>query len=100
MILYLAKGSLLATVLMTIVAGNILGMGLPTAASYVVMAIMAAPALIQLGVIHHARQEFVSAIERLDEAAERYVDDPRRTELSLAITRAERMAHPRCMTPR
>jgi TRAP-type uncharacterized transport system fused permease subunit len=50
MILYLAKGSLLATVLLTIVAGNILGMGLPTAASYVVMAIMAAPALIQLGV--------------------------------------------------
>ena len=50
MILALAKGNLLITVLLTILAGNIVGMGLPTAASYVVLAILAAPALVQLGV--------------------------------------------------
>ncbi|MGE5572731.1 MAG: TRAP transporter permease [Bacteroidota bacterium] len=50
MILGIAKGSLLITVLLTILAGNIIGMGLPTAASYVVLAILAAPALVQLGV--------------------------------------------------
>ncbi|TVR70407.1 MAG: TRAP transporter permease [Spirochaetaceae bacterium] len=46
----LAGGMLLPTLLLTMVASIILGMGLPTTAKYIVLATMAAPALVQLGV--------------------------------------------------
>jgi len=46
----LAGGSLLLTLLMTMVAALVLGTGLPTSATYIITSIMAAPALEQLGV--------------------------------------------------
>ena len=45
-----AGGHLLPTLFMTMIASIILGMGLPTTAKYIVLATMAAPALVQLGV--------------------------------------------------
>lgn len=50
LIVSLAGGLLLPTLLFTMVASIILGMGLPTTAKYIVLATMAAPALVQLGV--------------------------------------------------
>lgn len=49
-ILQLSGGNLLATMLFTMVASIILGMGLPTTAKYIVLAAVAAPALVRLGV--------------------------------------------------
>jgi len=46
----LSGGSLLATLVMTMVAALVLGTGLPTSATYIITSIMAAPALVQLGV--------------------------------------------------
>lgn len=46
----LAGGLLFPTLLLTMIASIILGMGLPTTAKYIVLATMAAPALVQLGV--------------------------------------------------
>ncbi|MBI4253678.1 MAG: TRAP transporter fused permease subunit, partial [Candidatus Rokubacteria bacterium] len=45
-----AQGSMLLTLLMTMVAALVLGTGLPTSATYIITSIMAAPALVQLGV--------------------------------------------------
>ncbi len=49
-IISLAGGMLLPTLFLTMIASIILGMGLPTTAKYIVLATMAAPALVQLGV--------------------------------------------------
>ncbi|HEV8614751.1 MAG TPA: TRAP transporter fused permease subunit, partial [Methylomirabilota bacterium] len=49
-IVNLAGGSLLATLLLTMVAALVLGTGLPTSATYIITSIMAAPALEQLGI--------------------------------------------------
>ena len=46
----LAQGSLLATLVLTMLAALVLGTGLPTSATYIITSIMAAPALVQLGV--------------------------------------------------
>jgi TRAP transporter 4TM/12TM fusion protein len=46
----LAGGSLLLTLLLTMVAALVLGTGLPTSATYIITSIMAAPALEHLGV--------------------------------------------------
>jgi TRAP transporter 4TM/12TM fusion protein len=46
----LAQGSLLITLLLTMVSALVLGTGLPTSATYIITSIMAAPALVQLGV--------------------------------------------------
>jgi len=46
----LAGGSLLGTLLLTMVAALVLGTGLPTSATYIITSIMAAPALEQLGI--------------------------------------------------
>jgi TRAP transporter 4TM/12TM fusion protein len=46
----LAGGSLLMTLILTMVAALVLGTGLPTSATYIITSIMAAPALVQLGV--------------------------------------------------
>ena len=43
----------------TMIASIILGMGLPTTAKYIILAIMAAPALIQLGVLPLAAHMFI-----------------------------------------
>jgi TRAP transporter 4TM/12TM fusion protein len=46
----LAQGSLLLTLVLTMVAALVLGTGLPTSATYIITSIMAAPALVELGV--------------------------------------------------
>ncbi len=48
-IVALSGGSLLLTLLLTMVAALLLGTGLPTSATYIITSIMAAPALLQLG---------------------------------------------------
>ncbi|MDR5659080.1 TRAP transporter permease [Serpentinicella sp. ANB-PHB4] len=50
MIVSLAGGMLLPTLILTMIASIILGMGLPTTAKYIILATMAAPALVQLDV--------------------------------------------------
>jgi TRAP transporter 4TM/12TM fusion protein len=45
----IAGGHLLTTLLLTMIAALILGTGLPTSATYIITSIMAAPALVQLG---------------------------------------------------
>lgn len=50
LIISLAGGMLLPTLFLTMIASIILGMGLPTTAKYIVLATMAAPALVELGV--------------------------------------------------
>jgi len=50
LILNLAGGMLFLTILLTAVAAYILGMGLTVTASYVVVSVLAAPALVQLAV--------------------------------------------------
>jgi TRAP transporter 4TM/12TM fusion protein len=46
----IAGGSLLLTLVLTMVAALVLGTGLPTSATYIITSIMAAPALVELGV--------------------------------------------------
>jgi TRAP transporter 4TM/12TM fusion protein len=46
----IAGGNLFLTLLLTMVAALVLGTGLPTSATYIITSIMAAPALVQLGV--------------------------------------------------
>jgi TRAP transporter 4TM/12TM fusion protein len=46
----LAGGSLLLTLIFTMFAALVLGTGLPTSATYIITSIMAAPALVELGV--------------------------------------------------
>src|SRR5699024_6770529 len=50
LVLSISQGLLFPTLLLTMLACIILGMGLPTTAAYIVAVIVAAPALIQLGV--------------------------------------------------
>jgi TRAP transporter 4TM/12TM fusion protein len=52
-------GSLLITLLLTMVTSLILGMGLPTTACYIILAIIAAPALIQMKVPALAAHMFI-----------------------------------------
>lgn len=49
-IVTVARGNLMATLFLTMIASLILGMGLPTTAKYIVLATMAVPALTKLGV--------------------------------------------------
>lgn len=49
-IVLIAQGKLIPTLLLTMVASIILGMGLPTTAKYIVLATMAVPAITKLGV--------------------------------------------------
>ena len=49
-IVEIAQGSLFATLALTMIAALVLGTGLPTSATYIITSIMAAPALVQLGV--------------------------------------------------
>jgi TRAP transporter 4TM/12TM fusion protein len=55
----LAQGSLALTLVLAMVAALVLGTGLPTSATYIITAIMAAPALVQLGVPMLAAHMFV-----------------------------------------
>lgn len=49
-IVALGAGNLILTMVLTMLASLVLGTGLPTTATYIVLATMAAPALVQLGV--------------------------------------------------
>jgi TRAP transporter 4TM/12TM fusion protein len=55
----LSQGSLLLALILTMVAALVLGTGLPTSATYIITSIMAAPALVQLGVPKLAAHMFV-----------------------------------------
>ncbi|BBK36246.1 C4-dicarboxylate ABC transporter [Allostella sp. ATCC 35155] len=55
----LAGGSLLLLLLITMVVSVILGMGLPTSAVYVILAILVAPAMIEVGVNPLAAHMFI-----------------------------------------
>ena len=54
-----AGGHLLPTLLLTMIAALVLGTGLPTSATYIITSIMAAPALVQLGVPRLVAHMFV-----------------------------------------
>ncbi len=58
-VLYLAGESLTPALLFTMIAGIILGMGLPTTAAYIVMAALLVPGLIKLGIVPIAAHMFV-----------------------------------------
>lgn len=55
----LAGGNLFVLLLLTAIAGIVLGMGMPTAGVYILLAVLAAPALVQLGVDRMAAHLFV-----------------------------------------
>jgi TRAP transporter 4TM/12TM fusion protein len=55
----IAHGNLFATLVLTMVAALVLGTGLPTSATYIITSVMAAPALIQLGVPRLVAHMFV-----------------------------------------
>jgi len=59
LLLNVTGGNLLATMVLVMIACIVLGMGLPTAAAYMVVAIFGAPALIKLGVMPLAAHFFV-----------------------------------------
>mgnify|MGYP001693778733 CR=1 FL=1 len=58
-IVEMAGGSLLLTLIFTMIASIFLGMGLPTTANFIVTSTMAAPALIKLGIPEMAAYMFV-----------------------------------------
>jgi TRAP transporter 4TM/12TM fusion protein len=58
-IISLSHGHLLLALIFTMVASIILGMGIPTAAAYIIVAILGAPALMRLGVPEIAAHMFV-----------------------------------------
>jgi len=58
LVLDLAKSQLLLALLVTMAAGIVLGMGLPTTAAYIVMVALLVPALIKLGVVAPAAHMF------------------------------------------
>src|SRR5665648_354690 len=55
----LGHGNVLLTLFFTMIASIILGMGLPTTAKYIILSIMAAPALVALGVLPLAAHLFI-----------------------------------------
>jgi TRAP transporter 4TM/12TM fusion protein len=58
-ILFLGKGNLLLTLILTMIACIVLGMGLPSIPAYIITATMAAPALAKMGVPHLVSHMFV-----------------------------------------
>ncbi len=58
-VLFLAGASLIPALILTMIAGIILGMGMPTTPAYIVQAALLIPALIKLGVLNVAAHMFV-----------------------------------------
>lgn len=58
-VLFIAGDSLIPALFLTMVAGIILGMGMPTTPAYIVQAALLIPALIKLGVLNVAAHMFV-----------------------------------------
>jgi TRAP transporter 4TM/12TM fusion protein len=59
LVLFLAGESLIPALIMTMLAGIVLGMGMPTTPAYIVQAALLIPALIKLGVMNIAAHMFV-----------------------------------------
>jgi TRAP transporter 4TM/12TM fusion protein len=59
LVLFLAGESLIPALVMTMLAGIVLGMGMPTTPAYIVQAALLIPALIKLGVLNIAAHMFV-----------------------------------------
>jgi TRAP-type uncharacterized transport system fused permease subunit len=59
MLIELSQGNLLVLLLLTMVSSLILGMGMPTTACYIILAVLVAPAMIQIGVQPLAAHLFV-----------------------------------------
>ena len=59
LVLAAAKESLIPALILTMIAGIILGMGMPTTAAYIVQAALLIPALIKLGILPIAAHMFV-----------------------------------------
>jgi TRAP transporter 4TM/12TM fusion protein len=57
-VLHLAQNTLLLALVLTMVAGIVLGMGMPTTPAYIVMVSLLVPAIIKLGVIEPAAHMF------------------------------------------
>jgi TRAP transporter 4TM/12TM fusion protein len=57
-VLHLAQSTLLLALVLTMVAGIILGMGMPTTPAYIIMTALLVPALIKLGVVEPAAHMF------------------------------------------
>jgi len=58
-VLFLAGASLIPALVLTMIAGIVLGMGMPTTPAYIVQAALLIPALIKLGVLNVAAHMFV-----------------------------------------
>lgn len=58
-LIQLSGGNLLIMLLLTMLAAIIMGMGLPTSAAYVILAVLTSPALIELGVTPLAAHFFI-----------------------------------------
>jgi TRAP transporter 4TM/12TM fusion protein len=58
-VLFVAGDSLIPALILTMIAGIILGMGMPTTPAYIVQAALLIPALIKLGVLNVAAHMFV-----------------------------------------
>ncbi|WZL73773.1 TRAP transporter permease [Clostridiaceae bacterium 35-E11] len=58
-ILFLGKGNLFITLVLTMIACIVLGMGLPSIPAYIITATMAAPALAKMGIIPQVSHMFV-----------------------------------------
>ena len=59
LLIAISGGNLMALLILTMISSLILGMGMPTTAAYVILAILVAPALINLGVLPLAAHLFV-----------------------------------------
>ena len=59
LVLFLAGESLIPALILTMLAGIVLGMGMPTTPAYIVQAALLIPALIKLGVLNIAAHMFV-----------------------------------------
>jgi TRAP transporter 4TM/12TM fusion protein len=57
-VLHLAQSTLLLALILTMIAGIILGMGMPTTPAYIIMTALLVPALIKLGVVEPAAHMF------------------------------------------
>lgn len=58
-ILSMANGNLIIALVLTMIASLILGMGLPTTACYIVLAVLVGPAIIEMGVTPMAAHMFI-----------------------------------------
>ena len=67
-IVLIAKGKLIPTLFLTMIASIILGMGLPTTAKYIVLATMAVPAITKLGVNLMSAHLFICLLYTSDAA--------------------------------